>query len=100
MAAVAFLLLAAVAVCHSIAGLQEGLLSVLPALLLLVALLGGRYPGERVLKQWRTTRRSRPREATARLGCSRPLSQAAARGGLLIAASLAGRAPPLVASCR
>ena len=65
----------------------------LPLLLMLVALLAGRYPGADALTRPRRTR-ARPVRPARCLG--RPLLAAPtlARGGRLVAASLAGRAPP------
>jgi hypothetical protein len=75
--------------------LTSGALMALPALLLAVALLGGNYPGERLLRRW-GSRRSRPR---MRCGLPPALPRPAAampRGGSLIASALAGRAPPVL----
>jgi hypothetical protein len=75
----------------------DGLLGLMPALLLALTLLARRYPGERLLLAARVARRSRrprPRSAAPR----RPrLVAAVARGGLLLARSLAVRPPPRVA---
>ncbi|HEY2631586.1 MAG TPA: hypothetical protein VGI26_04325 [Solirubrobacteraceae bacterium] len=69
-------------------------LCVVPALLLLVPLLLRRYPGELLL----AVRRVVPRHGAPDLACvapgtRRPLVRVA-RGGLLIARSLAVRPPP------
>jgi periplasmic copper chaperone A len=67
----------------------------LPALALVAALLLGHYPGERLLLA--VARRRRPRRAGA-APSSRPrhlfASQRLPRGGALLGAALAGRAPP------
>jgi hypothetical protein len=70
-----------------------GLLYLAPALLLGALLLGGRYPGERVLsrplrRRFAVRRRPLPRVLP------RPPRRTRPRGGLLIAAGLAGRGPP------
>ncbi len=75
------------------AGLWEGMLYLLPALLLLVPLLAKRYPGERLigaLRVRRARRHARVRAALARSAIELPVPH----GGRLIAVSLAGRAPP------
>jgi hypothetical protein len=75
--------------------IEPGLLFLGPVLVLFAMLMGGLYPGERLLlrvtrprvaKKWRRTQR-----------IARPLSPRLAppRGGALLAGSLAGRAPPL-----
>jgi hypothetical protein len=79
----------------------SGLLFLAPALLLLVALFAGRFPGERRLAALvararpRTRRRARVRPASASRAPWVPL----ARGGALLAHSLAKRPPPLIAHC-
>jgi hypothetical protein len=67
----------------------------LPLLVLLVALLLGRYPGERLILAV-ATRRRRRRRRLVRLGSRRALlgSTKVPRGGDLLARALAGRAPP------
>jgi hypothetical protein len=69
------------------------LLSLVPVLLLVAALALGRYPGEGALDRVRATRRRRRRPADVASPARPPLLLI--RGGLLVAASLAGRAPPL-----
>jgi hypothetical protein len=65
-----------------------------PLLVLLLALLLGRYPGERALR--RRLERPRPRRAHVQSGPRRsPARSCLPRGGALLAAGLAGRAPPL-----
>jgi hypothetical protein len=76
------------------AGLWQGMLYLLPALLLLLVLLARRYPGERLLGALRV-RRARGR-ARVRAGVAvRRIELPVPHGGRLIAVSLAGRAPPL-----
>jgi uncharacterized protein YcnI len=70
-----------------------GLLYLGPALLLGAVLLGGRYPGERVLSR-PLRRRFVVRRRPLRRALPRPPRRTAPRGGLLIAAGLAGRGPP------
>jgi hypothetical protein len=69
------------------------LVSIVPLLLLVAMLALGRYPGERALARARVARpaRRRPPSSTARP--ARALLTLV-RGGLLVASSLAGRAPP------
>jgi len=73
-----------------------GLLYLLPAILLCLLLLGGRYPGERVLQRLRRPRPASTPVARVELGPCRD-SRPTLRGGRLIAARLAGRGPPLAA---
>jgi hypothetical protein len=71
------------------------LLYLAPALLLAIALLAGRYPGEVVLA--RIAARRRPRERRPRTPPAHhptPPPVAAPHGGLLLARALAGRGPP------
>src|SRR5580658_3368380 len=92
--------LCAIAVLTAIGALgasQQGALMMLPALLLAVALLAGRYPGERLIARWGRAR-PRARQATARVPMPSHASLQTLRGGRLIAASLAGRAPPVFAA--
>ncbi len=74
------------------AGLWEGMLYLLPALLLLSVLLVRRYPGERLLcaLAGRRARRARARIARPLQRIELPVPH----GGRLLAVSLAGRAPP------
>jgi hypothetical protein len=75
----------------NVGGLDTGLLFLAPAFVLLLPLLAGRYPGERVLAPF-----VRPiRRAVAVLRrISHPRARMVPRGGLLVGCSLAGRAPP------
>lgn len=90
------LLLAAVVVLQ-VGFAESGLLYLAPALALLLPLVFGRYPGERLLRSVADRCRDREREEApaprSRLGDwgfgSLP------RGGGLLASALAGRAPPL-----
>ena len=84
---------------HPSGALDGGLMFMLPALALAAILFAGRYPGEEVIARLGSPRRRLPRRAKGFAAPrARPLRQP--RGGRLIAASLAGRAPPLVAGCR
>jgi hypothetical protein len=75
--------------------LDTGFLLLVPCFALAVALLLGRYPGEQLLaKRWRD-----PKSSPRRLRLPTPRWSAPTRrtnGGLLMARSLAGRAPPLI----
>lgn len=76
----------------------DGLLSVLPALLLALALLARRYPGERLLIAACAARRTRwPRARSQPRMRAKPKATRIARGGLLLARSLAVRPPPRAA---
>jgi hypothetical protein len=76
------------------AGVWEGMLYLLPALVLVLALLVKRYPGERLLVAL-AARRVRHVRARARLlPAVRGIELPVPHGGRLIAVSLAGRAPP------
>ncbi len=72
-----------------------GILCLLPALALAVALLARRYPGERTLARLGAPRRrarwARPRASVPRAARTFAV---ATHGGLLIARSLAVRPPP------
>jgi hypothetical protein len=77
----------------SLGALAPGVLMLLPALLLALVLLAGRYPGERLIERWRRARPSARQALVAVLAPGRRSPQLV-RGGRLIAAALAGRAPP------
>jgi hypothetical protein len=70
------------------------LIDLAPLLVLLCALVLGRYPGERAFRRrvarQRTVRRRPPRVASRRRDAPALLP----RGGALLASALAGRAPP------
>lgn len=76
----------------------EALLHLAPALLLLVPLLLGRFPGEEKLASIRRgLERARPRAPRA-LGRPRlSLTEPSLGGGRLVAVSLLGRGPPVPA---
>jgi len=72
------------------------LLPAVPLLILLVSLLLGRYPGHEAilrLSERIATRSQRPARAAVATAPPRPASFVPA-GGLLLAVSLSGRAPP------
>ncbi len=77
-------------------GVGDALIYLAPALLILVPLLYGRYPGDDALV--RAARRGRPQRR--RLPAADPprrracISVLLPRGGRLVGAALAGRAPP------
>ncbi len=79
--------------------MTAALLYLLPVLLILLPLLCGRYPGERLLRAVAARPRRAPAPARAprrRFSLSVPLP----RGGALLASALAGRAPPTAAAHR
>jgi hypothetical protein len=81
--------------------LQTGVLTLLPALVLAVMMLTRPYLGEQAIARLRRAGRSRRPRGVATLGGYLCPEVAVARGGRLIAAALAGRAPPLaLAVCR
>ncbi len=98
-------LLAALALCaavvlgHGSGASLDGLMYLAPALVLAVVMLGRRYPGERIIERLREARATRPRARAVSAPRPRQSPRAHRRGGRLIAVSLAGRAPPLVAGC-
>ncbi len=90
LAAVAALWLLALAV----VGVEETLAHLAPVLLLALPLLAGRYPGERALGRTPCRPIRRRRRLPSGMTPSLPFVAVAPRGGRLVAASLAGRAPP------
>jgi hypothetical protein len=74
---------------------EAGILAVLPFALLVIPLLAGRYPGERTLERLRQIApRPRPREALRPRVRPPAVRVSLLRNRLLIARSLAERAPP------
>jgi hypothetical protein len=77
-------------------GVSDALIYLAPALLILLPLLSGRYPGDEALV--RAARRADPR--ARRLPpveprpARTPIAELLPRGGRLVGAALAGRAPP------
>ncbi len=99
-ALLALVALAALALSGAIDPLQSGALTMAPALALALLMFTHPYMGERVIARLRCARRMRRGAAAPQIARARP-SAHVARGGLLIAAALAGRAPPRVlAGCR
>jgi hypothetical protein len=91
---VALIALVALALGGAIDPLQSGALTMLPALALATMMLTRPYLGERAIVRLRSRRSRRP-SAMARIVVRRRPCASVARGGRLIAAALAGRAPPL-----
>ncbi len=79
-------------------GVEAALAYLAPALLILLPLLGGRYPGDDALVRAAARRvpppRRRPPATSPR---RRPRGALLPRGGRLVGAALAGRAPPALA---
>jgi hypothetical protein len=91
--------LLAVAVFWAPSGLTEAVAYLIPALLLLPALLARRYPGERALLAFIGERRRRRSRSGVRVAPPSPRPRAVVpRGGRLIAFALAVRPPPAVVS--
>lgn len=77
-------------------GTPEALAYLAPPLALIALLALGRYPGADVLERHLAARRRpAPRRATLR-SHHRPVPKLLPRGGTLLAAGLASRAPPVV----
>jgi hypothetical protein len=90
----ALLAFVALALGGAIDPLQSGALTMLPALALATMMLTRPYVGERAIARLRVRRQ--PRGRAMAIVSVRPRTCASvARGGRLIAAALAGRAPPL-----
>jgi hypothetical protein len=97
---VASIALTALALSGTVESLQSGAMMMLPALVLAVVLLLRPYLGERTMMRLHARRARRPGVAAPLVVSLRSRVQVA-RGGRLIAAALAGRAPPLAfAGCR
>lgn len=88
---------AALAAVAGVAGLEAALTYVMPLAGIVVPLLLGRYPGERVIAALaRRTRTARPRPRRSLGPLPRPSFDHVPRGTSLMARSLAVRPPPLV----
>jgi hypothetical protein len=76
-------------------GVEAALAYLAPALLILLPLIGGRYPGDEALARaaTRQIRPRRPPSAPTSVARRRPRA-VLPRGGRLVAAALAGRGPP------
>ena len=93
--------LLAAAVAHGAADLPGDALIAVPALLLLLPLVAGRYVGaERLVRLARRAPGPRPRTGARPAVRRRPALRPGPRGGLLIAVSLARRGPPVGAAAR
>jgi len=76
---------------------SDGLLMLLPALLLLAPLVAGRYLGEDAIERVRVARTARRPRAVLCAPLPRPVEHLLPRGGLLLGSSLARRPPPALA---
>jgi hypothetical protein len=74
--------------------LAEVLIALVPALLLVAALVAGRYPGERAIAKLAAQRNPARRRAPAAIDPAPRAPRALLRAGELIARSLATRPPP------
>jgi len=79
-------------------GAHDGLLFLVPALLLAAPLAIRRYVGEEVLHSLTARPRARRRPALRPAAPPRPHFRLVPRGALLLATSLAGRPPPVLAA--
>ena len=76
-------------------GVAEAAAYLAPTLLILLPLLGGRYPGDAALTRAASrARRMRPRSSLARPHRRFGPPRCLPRGGCLVGSALAGRAPP------
>jgi hypothetical protein len=78
-------------------GVEAAFAYLAPAFLILLPLLGGRYPGDEALAR-AAARRARARRRTGAIAAPprrRPRRALLPRGGRLVGAALAGRAPPV-----
>jgi hypothetical protein len=95
------LLSVALAVLQSVTGLSPDVLLAVPAALLLLPLLAGRYVGEDGLARLARSRTAAaPRRSPQRIGARRRAPRVLPRGGRLIAAALAERGPPVPVAAR
>jgi len=78
-------------------GAHDGLLYLVPALLLAAPLAVRRYPGEDALRAFAPRRAPRP-PARAAPAPARPVFRLVPRGALLLGTSLAKRPPPALAA--
>jgi hypothetical protein len=90
----------AFAVVQSATGISPDVLLAVPALLLLLPLLAGRYVGEDGLARLAGRSLGSRRRSPVSIGARRPAPRMPPRGGRLIAAALAERAPPVAALAR
>jgi hypothetical protein len=94
------LLSVALATVQSLTGLSPDVLLAVPALMLVLPLLAGRYVGEEGLVRLAGRAVIARRRSPAQLGVRRRAPRVLPRGGRLIAAALAERGPPLAAAAR
>src|ERR1700680_799390 len=85
-------------IARSIVGLGTGFVFLLPAVIMALPLVAGRYIGAERLGRISRSRSPRRRRVPAGSPVRRTFRPAPPRGGLLIAVSLAVRPPPLVLS--
>jgi hypothetical protein len=85
---------------QSLTGLSPDVLLAVPALLLLLPLLAGRYVGEDGLARLAGRALALPRRSPAQVGARRRAPRVLPRGGRLLAAALAERGPPVPAAAR
>jgi hypothetical protein len=94
------LLSVALAAAQSLAAVSPDLLLAVPAVLLVLPLLAGRYVGEDGLVRLAVRGLPPRRRSPATLGARRRGPRLRPRGGRLIASALAERGPPLAAAAR
>jgi hypothetical protein len=94
------LLSVALAAAQSVTGLSPDVLLAVPALLLVLPLLAGRYVGEDGLVRLAGRALVPRRRSPGTLGARRRAPRVLPRGGRLLAAALAERGPPSVAAAR
>jgi hypothetical protein len=94
------LLSLALAVAQSTAGLSPDVLLAVPALLLVLPLLAGRYVGEDGLVRLAGRALVARRRSPGTLGARRRAPRVLPRGGRFIASALAERGPPAPAAAR
>ncbi|HEV7938506.1 MAG TPA: hypothetical protein VGP18_10845 [Solirubrobacteraceae bacterium] len=102
LSALALVALVAVALAGEFGAVQDGVLIMLPALLLAVVMCTRPYLGEAAIARLRIRRARRKRRLSSPACALLPLDSPArvSRGGRLIAVALAGRAPPLALADR
>jgi hypothetical protein len=87
-------------VVQSATGVSPDVLLAVPALLLLLPLLAGRYVGEERLARLAGDALARRRRSPVSIGSRRRTRRVLPRGGRLIAAALAERGPPALLVAR
>jgi hypothetical protein len=90
----------AFAVLQSLTGVNPDVLLAVPALLLLLPLLAGRYLGEESLARLTGRALGTRRRSPASIGARRRTPRVLPRGGRLIATALAERGPPVATAAR